>query len=49
MVRLIGLLFILFVLYLIVQKQLNQEKQSEEILGIQEPSIITVEELPDLQ
>jgi len=49
MVRLIGLLFIIFVLYLLVQTQRNQVEQSEEILGVQEPSIITVEELPDLQ
>lgn len=49
MVRLIGLLFVLSVLYLLVQTQRNQVEKSEEILGLQEPSIITVEELPDLQ
>jgi len=48
MVRLISLLFIIFVLYLLIQKQLTKIEESEEILGLQEPSIITVEELPPM-
>ena len=36
-------------LYLLIQKQLNKIEESEEILGLQEPSIITVEELPPVR
>lgn len=48
MVRLISLLFVIFVLYLIIQAQLNKTEDSKKVLGLQEPSIITVEELPPI-
>ena len=45
MVRLISLLFVLFVLYLVIQVKLNK---SETVDKGWVPSIITVEELPPM-
>ena len=48
MVRMISLLFVLFVLYLSIKAHQTTQAESNETITYEQPSIITVQELPPM-